>query len=189
MKRASTEQEWAIINSGKSIPLALRPIGNRILIREDEFKSRYDCKTCKGKGHTEEVCPQCLGQKIIISRLDRSEDNCPSCTVQGERTISYGRKICPDCGGKGGSIIIPDESKRPPTTGTIIAIGRDVTEYNVGDRVLYSNYTGSKFEMEGVTIRFCAEHDVYCEVKGLSETASEENPNTELAKFGIATEE
>lgn len=179
---------WGIINAHTPTPLALRPIGLRILILEDPFKSRYECKTCKGKGHTNETCPQCLGKKYIASKLDGEESTCPSCTFRGERNIAYGKVFCPDCNGSGGILIIPDDSKKPPTTGTVLAVGDGVLQFKPGDRVLYSNYTGSKFEMDGCTIRLCMEHEVYCEVRSMSKSSvSEENPAQELSTVGMPT--
>lgn len=158
-------KQWGVVAD----ETALRPIADRILILEDEFKSRYDCTDCEGKGHNNEVCPYCLGTK-----LDRGKEEngyCRDCTV-GAANNAVGRTLgyvpCSTCGGRGGTIIIQDEAKSRPTTGKVIAIGSEVTEYSVGTHVLYSNYTGTAFTMHKMNLRVMRQHDVYCEVKSLN---------------------
>lgn len=171
---------WAILVDN----IAMRPIGDRILIREDEFKSRYDCLTCGGKGHLDDICPRCLGKKYVISKVDKEESACPECTVNAERTISYGKVLCPVCHGNKGSLVIPEDSQKPPTTGIIIAVGKEVTEYKVGARVLYHNFTGTAFEMFKTKLRIMRQGDVYCEIRGMT-TEVNEVKNVEIEESGV----
>ena len=183
-------KHWAVLQD----TLALRPIGDRILIMEDEFKSRFDCKTCNGKGHTGEVCPHCMGTKVYKGRTKEDSGPCPDCTIKGVKEgvsrnpidITYGKVLCPLCNGKQGTIIVPDDAKKRPTTGTIIAIGKEVTEYNVGSRVLYHNYSGTEFEMQNTKLRIMRQMDVFCEVRGLDNV--EEVKPVELTDVGMNSE-
>ena len=49
-----------------------------------------------------------------------------------------------------GRIKIPDIAKRAPTTGTILAVGPDVdtTKFKIGDRVLYTMYSGTLVQIK-----------------------------------------
>lgn len=49
-----------------------------------------------------------------------------------------------------GRIVIPDASKRRPTTGTILEIGKDVDEiFHVGQKIGYGLYSGTVMEFKG----------------------------------------
>lgn len=41
-------------------------------------------------------------------------------------------------------IILTDFTKKRPTSGTIIAVGKKVEELRVGDRVLYGEFSGAR---------------------------------------------
>lgn len=47
-----------------------------------------------------------------------------------------------------GGIILTDYSRKRPTTGTIIGIGDKVTEFKVGMRIVYGEFSGIKEKME-----------------------------------------
>lgn len=42
-----------------------------------------------------------------------------------------------------GLIVVPDKSKRPPSMGKVLQVGEGVTVAKVGERVLYSLYSGT----------------------------------------------
>lgn len=42
-----------------------------------------------------------------------------------------------------GRVIIPDAAQRRPTTGTVIAVGAEITKVAVGDKILYGNFSGT----------------------------------------------
>lgn len=173
-------ENWGIFGESG----AMRPVQDRLLIQEDEWKSKFDCSACGGKGHTDEVCPRCLGKKYIFSKIDKEQENCPECSITGERNITYGKVICSVCHGKQGSIITPDDSKLRPTTGIVMAIGSEVTEFKVGAHVLYHNYTGTAFEMYKLNLRIMREHDVLCELRAVNANLVEVKP-TELTATGV----
>ena len=48
-----------------------------------------------------------------------------------------------------GKIIIPEVSKRRPTTGTILECGKGADEYQTGQKVVYGLYSGTVVEFKG----------------------------------------
>jgi len=183
MLKFDDPSEWAIIKETE----ALRAIGHRILVREDDFKSGYECKACDGKGHTNIKCFHCKGTGQFKGREDGG--GCPDCEVgTSDGRKSFGYELCPTCKGLQSSIVIPDSAKRRPPTGVILSVGKDVTEFKVGDRVMYTNYTGTDFEvLGGIKFRIMLDHDVMCEYKKLKQAGS---PSTgeiakELSEVGI----
>lgn len=183
-------KNWGIINEN----LALGPNGTRILIKEDEFKTGLECKTCEGKGHTEEICKVCAGTKFeSAENADGVIEHfmCRACSVgqRGARKC-YGFKLCPSCNGRTATIIIPEEAERRPTSGIIIAIGSKVTEFDVDDHVLYSNYVGQAFPFEGFALRVMHENDVYCKIKALKkeglQKTIQETVDKDLENAGLA---
>lgn len=178
--------QWAVIKETE----ALRAIGHRILVLEDEFKSGYECKVCDGSGHTNEKCPHCKGTGMWKSRQDNGP--CPDCEVgtsDGRKSLGY--VLCPACKGKSGIIVIPDNAKRRPLTGVVLSVGADVKEFKVGTRVMYTNFTGTDFEvMGGIKLRIMLDHDVMAEYKKLQKigpTVGEGTMRQELQDHGVAT--
>lgn len=41
-------------------------------------------------------------------------------------------------------IILTDYSKKRPTSGTIIAFGKEVKDFKIGDRIIYGEFSGHK---------------------------------------------
>jgi co-chaperonin GroES (HSP10) len=177
-------KEWAIIKETE----ALRAIGDRILVLEDEFKSGYECKACGGTGHTDVKCQFCNGTTLFKGQEDGGP--CPDCqigTSDGRKSLGY--ELCSVCNGKTGTIIVPDSSKRRPLTGVIISAGRLVTEFRIGQRVLYTNYTGTDFDVKGgIKLRVMRQHDVMCEYKQLKQSADidEGGIRQEIENVGVA---
>lgn len=178
--------EWAII---KNI-IAMRANGDRLIILEDDFNSGYECTQCGGLGHTGKKCPHCRGTGLFKGRAE--DGPCPDCRIGTDALAkSLGYVLCPLCNGQGSTIIIPDESKRRPPTGRVIAVGRDVTEFAVGNHVMYTNYTGTDFElMSGVKLRIMKQHDVMCEIKKFNKNASMQDGGMrdEIAQTGVTTQ-
>lgn len=185
-KHYASKDSWAIVAEKHG----LRQRGQKILIQEDPYKSRYDCSDCKGTGHTDEICTLCKGDKFeVVFDEQLNEDvrrPCRGCTVMVERNISYGKKLCPTCKGRQGVLIMTDDSKKRPTTGTVIAIGDKVTEWKVGDKVIFNNYTGTAFELENTPLRVMKEDDVLSEWKPLKNGQFEEvDLQADLKEAGI----
>ncbi|MBL4862535.1 MAG: co-chaperone GroES [Crocinitomicaceae bacterium] len=62
-------------------------------------------------------------------------------------------------------IIIPDTAKEKPLKGTVVAAGQGKTDepmtVNVGDDVLYGQYSGTEIKLEGNTFLIMRESDIY----------------------------
>jgi len=118
--------------------------GDRVMVFRDTMESAYSCRYCKGKGHTDEVCATCKGNKVGI---DTKESGCRSCKVLGyEKEIwrSSGFVKCAPCNGVGhpAGLVIPDSAKSAPVSGVIVSIGPQCKNLQLGDRVLVSRYAG-----------------------------------------------
>jgi len=99
--------------------LTMEAHADRMLVLEDEFRSGMECTACVGKRKIkspeleELVCENCEGTGRSILNKDA---RCARCR-------GTGRTICETCKGKGGTIIVADQSERRPTTGRILSIG------------------------------------------------------------------
>lgn len=123
--------------------MTLEAFDDRVIVVEDVFRSGYECSTCNGDMNFGDlshiVCEDCSGTgKIGIKK-------CSGCSGEG-------RIVCPTCKGKGGVIIIPDDSKRRPTTGQIVSIGDKVTRVEKGVSVLYDSFVGNVMDLSATDI-------------------------------------
>ena len=48
-----------------------------------------------------------------------------------------------------GGILLTEESKEKPTSGTVVGVGRDVTDIAVGQKILYGKYAGTEVDSDG----------------------------------------
>lgn len=103
-------------------PYQFTALGEKILVSLDQYRSGYECPTCKGSS------------KVKIQDASGL-------------TLST---ACPDCKGKGvreGGLVIPDTSKVIASSGVVISMGavarERCTEFAVGDRILFSVHAGS----------------------------------------------
>jgi len=182
----NNEREWGIIAEKH----AIRPIHDRVLILIDPIKTHYDCKDCLGKGHTDEICPNCNGTKLEPRHSKDSEpEACRDCTFSGEVTRTYGYRICPVCKGRKGIIAIPENALKRPLTGKIISIGQKVEYFKVGNHVIFTTFTGTEFEIEGIPLRIAVEKDIIGEYKALTKDATQdkiqEEKYEELSDLGV----
>lgn len=85
-----------------------------------------------------------LGDRVLVQRLDGEEKSA-------------------------GGIIIPDSAKEKPQQGKIIAVGNGKTFENgttkpldvkVGDKVLFSKYSGSEIKLDGEEFLIVREDDI-----------------------------
>lgn len=201
-KKDNPNPQWANIKN----QYLISPIygGNgRVLIMEDPFKSRFDCTGCGGKGHTEEICPECNGERTIKRVIKKtlvkgkweeecSIEACAACAPANDPTNavnrSYGYKLCPQCNGKQGTIIIPEEGQKNTTTGTVLAVSdRDILEVKPNDKVMFTNYTGSPFKFLDIDLRICIERDLLGKVKQLKKVTDGLNEGNfaDLQNIGV----
>jgi len=124
-KELVTEDAQEIILDGSNTvtfpgyKYAFTAIGEKILISLDQFKSGYECKSCKGTGR-------------ISSQFTSNPVVCPTCE---------GKSV------KEGGIIIPDTAKMLANSGVVVSMGvlarERCSEYKLGDRVLFSTHAGN----------------------------------------------
>lgn len=126
---------------------------DRLIILQDAHRSGYECKTCMDENkHTYEgrevstvACTECSGEGR------RPKAGNAALTVKCAECDGRGWKVCPDCNGKGGAIILADKDKNRPTTGTIVSIGPDVKNRKRGDKVIYPSFAGHAYDLTAVT--------------------------------------
>jgi len=63
-----------------------------------------------------------------------------------------------------GNIIIPERARMQPLTGTVVLIGHLVTSIVIGERVMFSSRSWSRFNAEGYGFPFMLlkEEDLWC---------------------------
>jgi chaperonin GroES len=188
------ESEWGILLD----KYAVRPLKDRVLVVVDDFKTKLDCAVCKGKGHTGEPCSECNGNGRYRGQKN-NEERCTTCYICTNKAMQHsiaswidlkGKQPCPTCEGSGtSSIIIPDEAKKRPLTGNIIACGTMCTDLKVGMKILFTQYTGVEFILDTLQMRHIIEKDVICEIKMLKEDATlndlEQNMYSEAKNVGV----
>ena len=60
-----------------------------------------------------------------------------------------------------GGIFIPDNAKEKPAEGTILAIGPNVTEVKVDEKVLFAKYSGTEFVEDSETLLLLTADDIF----------------------------
>jgi co-chaperonin GroES (HSP10) len=126
---------------------------DKIIVVVDEHRSGFECLTCLAKdirmvGLNTQVsfvpCKECDGKGKRPKVGNKSiEVKCTECD-------GAGAVPCPDCGGKGGTLATPDNTKDAPTTGKIVSIGPLVPagKRKLGDRVMFTSYCGSRYDVK-----------------------------------------
>jgi co-chaperonin GroES (HSP10) len=51
-----------------------------------------------------------------------------------------------------GKLIVPDSAKRKPTTGTVVAKADNITDIEVGDKILFSQFAGTLLKFDGIPL-------------------------------------
>lgn len=143
--------------------LGLEALDTHIIVEEDKFRTGYECKTCQGERFAPDTkCPYCDGQKFVRDH-DNNQMPCTRCECTGLR-------ICTDCNGKGGLIVVPEEAMRRPTTGYVRSVGANVKVLKVGDRVIYTNFVGHAINFkQRCVVRIMREHEVLGKLYGKKE--------------------
>lgn len=167
----------AIIKA-KNMNLALECMGDNIIVIEDRWRSGYECSMCDGNCYLDEPCPVCNGEI-------RDDYICSACYPINQRQnpdfiAQRGKKLCPKCNGLGATIVAPQESKRRPSSGTVVSTGPEViydergnilpSHFRIrrGDRVLYTMFAGTVITLkQKEDIRIMHSHEVYCKIYGV----------------------
>ncbi len=63
-------------------------------------------------------------------------------------------------------IILPDSAKEKPAEGKVVAVGKDVSEVQTGDTVLYGQYGPTEIKVNGEEYMVVKEEDILAVVKG-----------------------
>lgn len=133
-------------------------LGDRVIIKQDPFRTGYECEGCNGSGKA--PCGACNGSGAS-PRV--REARCATCG-------GTGALMCTECEGKGGLLVAPEVSQRRPTTGTVVSAGPDCKVLKVGDSVMYSNFAGYTTDLHDgvgeVSLRILHETEVLCGVEG-----------------------
>lgn len=65
-----------------------------------------------------------------------------------------------------GGIYIPDTAQEKPQAGEVLAIGKDVKEIKVGDKIIYKKYGPDEVKIDGEELLLLKEEDVLAVLKG-----------------------
>jgi chaperonin GroES len=60
---------------------------------------------------------------------------------------------------------VPDSAKEKPQMGEVVAVGKDVKEIKVGDKIVYSQYKLDNVKVDGDELMIMKEEDVLAVVK------------------------
>jgi chaperonin GroES len=60
---------------------------------------------------------------------------------------------------------LPDAAKEKPKTSKIVAVGSDVKNVKVGDRIIYKSFTGTEVKHDGTEYILVKEEDILATVK------------------------
>lgn len=144
------EKNLVLVVGGK---IALQATEDKIIILLDKFKSGFECSFCGGDGRGRR-CVDC------INGVNSRGFKCKICDGEPDRWIG---KTCPQCKGKGSTIIIPDSAKALPTSGTIVSVGPECKKRKVGERVVFGVHTGFFLPFKGnVRLRLMREYEPLC---------------------------
>lgn len=192
-QREKQEQDAKLYWANIADQYMLQPIyggDGRVLIRIDEFKSKYACTACSGKGHTDKKCGRCNGKKLYFDGI--ADAPCPACTVgtsDGRKT--YGYQLCEQCKGMQGTIIIPDTSQKSSDSGVVLAISKTgINILSPGLKVLVSTYSGIPFKFMDIDFKIMVEKDVLGIIKQLKNDMESINQGTfaDLENMGVPRE-
>ena len=70
--------------------------------------------------------------------------------------VSYTNELEKTAGG----LYIPDTAKEKPQTGKVEAVGEEVKQIKVGDKILFDKYSGSKINIDNTEYLIVKEEDV-----------------------------
>jgi len=121
---------------------------------------------------------EALGEKVLVSiDVYKSGYECQKC--KGKKTVVVNGLIlnCDACDGKGAILHLPDDSKKLPTTGVVVSMGRDCNQeklgYKVGDRIIFGPYAGSMIPTKaGLMFKIIDASQAWCTIEGGEDLAA-----------------
>lgn len=165
--------------------LGIEATDDKIVVLEDRFTTGNECRACGGSGESKKLCTLCGGRGEESSG-DGYSTPCRVC--KGSSFLP-----CADCNGEGYPkhvILTPEIAMRRPSTGTVVSVGPLVgvrvmewedsngspvqieygSSYNVGDRIIYSNFAGVAIALKQKTvIRIMRSHEILAKLYSVSE--------------------
>ncbi|MBF4695010.1 co-chaperone GroES [Fusibacter ferrireducens] len=76
-----------------------------------------------------------LGNRVIIKKLEAEEK-----TASG--------------------IVLPTQAKEKPQLAEIVAIGKDVEDVKIGDKVVFKKYVGTEIKVDNEEVTICEMEDI-----------------------------
>lgn len=146
------------------------PAAEEVVVKVDVFRDEGLCRDCRGSGHSGSTCLECGGTRVWWvdaegARDKRTSSNraslksieCAACkcsTYDSPFQRASGYVACLACRGTGqrvgeSGITLAAQYESIPTTGVILAIGKDVNRWQRGQRILFDTFTGKEYEFEG----------------------------------------
>ena len=61
-------------------------------------------------------------------------------------------------------LYLPDNAQEKPKTAKVLAVGKDVREVEVGDRVVYGGYSNTEVKQDGQEYILVKEENIYAKV-------------------------
>lgn len=162
----------------------------RVLIRIDDYKSKFACTACEGRGHTNVKCGRCNGTKISFDGIAQS--HCLACTVgtsDGRKT--YGFALCEQCQGRQGTIIVPDTSQKNSDSGVVLAVSKvGINILKPEMKVLVATYSGIPFRFMDIDFKVMIEKDILGIIRQLKPNVENlaQGSYADLENVGIAHE-
>jgi len=81
----------------------------------------------------------------------------------GDRIVA--KPVEPEAASPAG-ILLPDQAKEKTTVAQVLAVGKDVKEVKVGDKIVHSEYGPNRFKQGSEELLIVKEEDVLAVVKG-----------------------
>ena len=60
---------------------------------------------------------------------------------------------------------IPESAQEKPKSATITAVGKNIKNYKVGDKILYKSYSSNEFKLDGEEYLIVKEEDILARIK------------------------
>lgn len=62
-------------------------------------------------------------------------------------------------------LYVPESAKEKPKTSKVLAVGKDVKNVKVGDRIVYGGYSNADLKLDGTDYQIIKEENIYATVK------------------------
>ncbi len=62
-------------------------------------------------------------------------------------------------------LYLPDGAQEKPKTAKVLAVGKEVKEIKVGDRIVYGGYSNTELKHDGAEYVLIKEENIYAKVK------------------------